>query len=115
MPKAAAHFHNGRILWEDQIWSTGQLANVKPVPKPFLMKYLTDRQLWLGILWLDRAHNPRPFLRQHALDHCGLLLLSRYYLIERCAQDDFTADLRRLIQTLMVRQVLHSGSKFRRI
>lgn len=68
MPEAPMHEHNGPILRQHDIRSTGQLCTTQPIPQSPGMEALADKDLQLGVRTADPRHLRGPLLRSEAVD-----------------------------------------------
>lgn len=63
MPETAMHKYNLLLCRKNDVWSTGQIISMQPIPVAVAMKHLTHKKLRLHTNASDRPHIGTTLLR----------------------------------------------------
>ena len=69
VPEATVHETYGSKPTKDQVWRSGELPIVKPVPEPACMELAAKYQLRFRVFGADPRHHARPGGRINCVDH----------------------------------------------
>jgi hypothetical protein len=64
VPEATVNEYNRPVLWQLNVWFSGQLLVVKPKSKAFSKQKLPNKHFRLGVLALYLAHMPASGVRR---------------------------------------------------